>query len=650
MAGRNPFFLFHKRGCVIINELAGILNSIKRQVNEGTVLELEKAQEPLSYARMKRTELEKEFAAFTQAIIRTINDDSFMPLKIYLSRLCKTRLEQSIKLSDIMAVFDLYEKSLKDAMSLHLQEDLPSLNRFRREIDALLDRARVYVSECFFLLYENTVFRQFEQLRIINEVSARLTSSLNITEVLNFIATNAARLFKANCGSISLVGIDGKFSTGVSHGWREDESPRLIAVNSSLDMPEITIVSASDVQGGYWEGVFLKEGLSKLVAIKLHYKDRVFGLLILGIRGERKFAESDKQVLITFANHAAIAVNNAQLYGDTDQQLQARVREVTILLEQNRAILQSMREGVVAIDQDGCITTANSEAIRLLGLTINPIGHNINKIIPNSRLPSVVDSRKAEYDQEQLIGGGKAVITNRVPVIVNDKVIGAIATFRDKQDVQQLAEELTGVKLLLDSTRAQSHEFINKLHAISGLIQMGQYDKVVELITQIYKSKQDLVSFIVSRIKDKATAGLLLGKVSQAQEKGVTLRIAPRSRLFSLPSRFGSAAMVTVLGNLVTNAIEAAATMTMERKFVEVRIFQGKKFLTITVDDLGPGIPTDRRKKIFQRGFTTKQGGRGIGLALVRQEVEFNGGRIHISSKEDAGTSFTVKIPMMASV
>ncbi|MDR3565883.1 MAG: ATP-binding protein [Negativicutes bacterium] len=623
------------------------MSSIKKEVNAGTLMELEKGQEPLSYARMNRGELEKEFANFTQAIIKTISDNSFSHLKSFLGRLCKARLEEGVKLSDIMAVFDLYETSLKDVMAIHLADDFPTLNHSRREIDALLDRARVYVSECFFLLYENTVFKQFEQLRIINEVSARLTSSLNLTEVLNFIVINAARLFKANCGSISLVDVNGKFLTEVSHGWKSDESPRSIAINSSLDMPEITIVSSHDGPTEYLKTVFGEEGLSKIVAIKLCNKDRIIGLLILGIRGDRKFTEPDKRVLITFANHASIAVNNAQLYCDTDQQLQARIHEVTILLEQNRAILHSMREGVVAIDQDGLITTANNEAIRLLGLTFNPIGHDVNQVIPSSRLPSVVATRQAEYDQEQLIGE-KAVITNRVPVIVNDKVIGAIATFRDKQDVQQLAEELTGVKMLLDSTRAQSHEFINKLHAISGLIQMGQYDKVVELITQIYKSKQDLVSFIVSRIRDKATAGLLLGKVSQAQEKGVTLRIASGSRLFTLPPRFGSATMVTVLGNLLTNAIEAAATMPVERKFVQVRIFQGQRYLTITVDDQGPGIPDDHRKKIFQRGFTTKQGGRGIGLALVRQEVDFNGGKIRISSGKNDGCRFIIKIPMTA--
>jgi len=630
---------------IIIADMVKILNSIKKEINEGTLIELEKGQEPLSYARMKRSELEKEFANLTQSIIKTIYDQSFIPLKTFLSRLCKTRLEEGVKLSDIMAVFDLYEKSLKDAMSFYLHDDLPSLNRLRREIDALLDRARVYVSECFFVLYENTVFKQFEQLRIINEVSARLTSSLKLNEVLKFIVMNAARVFKANCGSISLVDVNGKFLTEVSHGWNSDGSPRLIAFNSSLDMPDISIISSTEAHAEYLGKVFKQEELTKFAAIKLRNKERVIGLLVIGIRGDRKFTEPDKRVLLTFANHAAIAVNNAQLYGATDQQLQSRVREVTVLLEQNRAILHSMREGVVAIDQDGFITTANNEAIRLLGLSYSPIGLNINSIIPTSRLPSIVVSGKAEYDQEQLIGE-KAVITNRVPIIANGKVIGAIATFRDKQDVQQLAEELTGVKILLDSTRAQSHEFINKLHAISGLIQLGQYDKVVELVTQIYKFKQNLISFIVNRIKDKTTAGLLLGKISQAQEQGVVLKISPSSKLSSLPPRFSSAAMVTVLGNLVTNAIEAAVPMATERKVVMVRIFQGKKNLTIAVDDLGPGIPIDQHKKIFNRGFTTKQGGREIGLALVRQEVAFNGGKIDICSKNGIGCRFIVKIPM----
>jgi sensor histidine kinase regulating citrate/malate metabolism len=209
-----------------------------------------------------------------------------------------------------------------------------------------------------------------------------------------------------------------------------------------------------------------------------------------------------------------------------------------------------------------------------------------------------------------------------------------------------LAEELIGVKSLLESMRAQSHEFLNKLHAISGLIEMEQYDKVVELIKDINKNRQECVSFIVKRIKDQATAGLLLGKISQSTEQGLVLRLKQRSNLKCLPPRFSNISMVTVLGNLISNAMDAVANVAIERRVVEVYIFEGKKYLTIAVTDRGCGIPVQCLKKIFQRGFSTKVGNRGIGLALVKQEVEVSGGRITVHSVDNQGSTVTVKIPV----
>lgn len=597
---------------------------------------------------MEPAELKKDFEGLTKAVIDAVRDNSFSHLKSFLSWLCKLRLEQGVRLSDIMTVFDLYENSLKDAMSLYLQEDLVTLNRMRREIDALLDKARVYVSEYFFVLYEETVFKQFEQLRVINEISVRLVSSLKLNQVLNFIMTNALRLFKASCGSISLLNSNGDFVTQITHGWHYASSPKLID-QCAYSVPDIIIASARENIVECLKDVIEMEGLYKLILLKLRSKKRVIGLLAMGLSDDRKFTDTDQQVLFTFANHAAIAVHNAQLYADTDQKLQERIYEATVLLEQNRALLHSIREGVIAIDTRGYITLVNREALRRLNTAENPVGQHISKVVPNTRLLHVLETRQAEYDQEHLLGG-KAVITNRMPIIANGKVIGAIATFRDKEDVKQLAEELIGVKSLLESMRAQSHEFINKLHAISGLIQMGQYDKVVELITQFYRSKQELISFIVERIRDKATAGLLLGKVSQAQEKGVVLRIAPRSRLVRLPDHFTSASMVTVLGNLITNAIEAVVGQTAERRCVEVRISQGSKYLTISVADQGCGIPQEKRRRIFERGFSTKQGSRGIGLALVREEVEASGGKIVVHSRVNEGSRFVVTIPLFREI
>ena len=621
-----------------------ILDAIKKEVNAGAVAELLKAGEPSSYLKLQPEKLEEEFGELTQAVINTVEKDAFVCLKDHLSLMCKRRFEQGIRLSDIMAMFDLYEKSLKDAMSRYLEHDLVTLNSIRRSIDALLDRARVYLSECFFRLYEDTVFKQMEQLRIINEVSMRVASSLKLNQVLGFIVSNAMRLLEAACGSVSLLNDDGGFVTKVARGWQRDSFPRLIA-QFALSAPDMVIAAKGEDCPEYLKDVIELEGLEQLVLLKLRIKNRMLGLLGIGLKCRRNFTTADKRVLLTFANHAAIAVYNAQLYGYTDRRLRERMQEASVLLEQNRALIHSMREGIIAVDAKGRVTLVNKEALRLLGSITDPVGRHINEVIPNSRLPAVIMSRQAEYDQEHFLGE-RVVITNRVPVIVNGKVTGAIATFRDKQDVKQLAEELVGVKNLLESMRAQSHEFINKLHAISGLIQMGQYDKVVDLVTELYKTKQELISFIVERIRDKATAGLLLGKVSQAQEQGITLKLSPRSRLKKLPSHFTSASMVTVLGNLISNAMEAVADRPADRRRIEVRIFQGPTHLNVVVADQGCGIPRQYQRQIFRRGFSTKQGGRGIGLALVRQEVEASGGKVAVHSKENEGSVFTVKIPL----
>ncbi|HWR45891.1 ATP-binding protein [Sporomusa sp.] len=624
--------------------LARILESIKHEINTGTICELELEGEPVSYVKMPKDKFAEELSRFTEALIESAKSNTFTPFKVHISWMCKLRLEQGVRLSDIMAFFDLYETSVKDAMSIFLKEDLVSLNKYRRDIDSLLDRARVFVSEYFFTLYEETVYEQFEQLRTINEITAYLTSSLDLNEVLDFIVVSAVRLFKADCGSILLIDKNGSLHAPVTAGWHETSSSAVISETIAYTTG-VMDWNYEDLLSDHMHNVFKKESLSRVKAIKLYLQELTIGVLIIGFRSTRRTTPVDQKLLETFANHAAIAVHNAQLYGDADFKLKQRIHEVTVILEQKRAIMHCMREGVVAINVDGYINLANHEAKRLLGREDNIIGRHIRDIIPNSRLPIVIKNRQAEYDQEQEVGN-KVIITNRVPLIVGEAVIGAIATFRDKQDVKLLAEELVGLKSLLESMRAQSHEFANKLHAISGLIQMKQYDKVVELITLMYKSQQDLVSSIVKRVKDQATAGLLIGKISQSSEQGITLRLNPRSKMGDLPPSFSSLSMVTVLGNLISNAMEAVAQLPAERRVIDVYVFEGKQHLNIKVSDLGKGIPEPYKKKIYQRGFSTKQGNRGVGLALVKQEVQICGGKITVNSRENEGTTFWIKIPV----
>ena len=627
-----------------MNYLASIIEAIQQETNTGTICELEIEGAPICYIEMPRGDLAKEIIQLTEAVIESVKAGNITPLKVYISWVCKLRLEQGVKLADIMLLFDLYEKSLKDAMSQFLKDDLVSLNRYRREIDALLDRARVYVSEYFFTLYEETVYKQFEQLRTINEIAVYLTSSLDLHEVLNFIVISALRLFHADCGSILLLDETSNLRESITTGWQDIHSAAaisemLVCTTSLMD------IEYKDVISEQMKAVFKKESLSKVKLIKFYLHELDIGVLIIGFRSMQQMTPIDQKLLETFANHAAIAVHNAQLYGDADLKLKQRVHQVTVILEQKRAIMHCMREGVIAINMDGYIDLVNSEGQRLLGRQDNIIGKHIWEVIPNSRLPIVLKTTQAEYDQEQEVGD-KFIITNRVPLIVNGAVIGAIATFRDKQDVKILAAELVGLKSLMESMRAQSHEFTNKLHAISGLIQMKQYDKVVELITLMYKTQQDLVSSIVRRVKDQATAGLIIGKISQSSEQGISLRLHPRSKLLALPPGFSSLSMVTVLGNLITNAMDAVASLPAERRIITVYIFEGRKYLNIKVSDLGKGIPEPYRKKIYHRGFSTKQGSRGVGLALVMQEVKICGGTISVQTHENEGSTFCIKIPI----
>ena len=622
--------------------LANILEAVKNNV-KAEVIGNFKTEQKQWHNNSVKVQMIDETDGFTEAVIETVKQDTFTPLKVFLSWMCKIYIEQGIRLAEIMAFFDLYEQSLKDTMSFYLREDLISLNQYRREFDTLLDKARVYVSDYFFILYEETVDKQFNQLRIINEITAHLTSSLDLNEVLNFIVTNVASLFKADCDSILLINEQGTFSTRIAYGWQVKTSPNSIVQNITLE-PGVMILDCSNIKEPLNKH-FAEENLQTVLAVKLQIQERIIGVIVIGFRATRKFTPTEERLLETFANQAAIAVNNAQLYGETDDKLQEHIREITIMLEKNRALLHSLREGVIAISADERVDIINGEAQRLLNLHEDVTGSKLSDVIPDARLPFVVKSKTAEYDQEEQLGNN-FIIINRVPVVINDKVIGAIATFRDKKDVKELAEELVGVKSLLDSVRAQSHEFINKLHAISGLIEMGQYDKVVEFITDINKNRQDCVSFIVKRIKEKATAGLLLGKISQSTERGIVLYLKPRSKLANLPPGFNGISMVTVLGNLISNAMDAVANLPTERRTIEVYIFEGIKFLTIRVSDQGCGILPEYLKNIYQRGFSTKQGGRGIGLALVKQEVEMSGGRITVKSVQNQGSTFIVKIPV----
>jgi sensor histidine kinase regulating citrate/malate metabolism len=317
--------------------------------------------------------------------------------------------------------------------------------------------------------------------------------------------------------------------------------------------------------------------------------------------------------------------------------------EISTKLKERETMLESVREGIVAIDANCRITVVNSAARQIFAPEHNILGRHVAELIPNTRLPIVLSEKRAELDQQMLLNG-HVVLANRIPLLIKDRSVGAISTFRDMTEINSLAEELTGARKLVDLLRAKSHEFMNKLHAISGLIQLEQYTEAHSYITRLADKEQSFIEFLLKNIKNPATAGLLEGKAAKAQERNITLTIHPGSRLYLLPPHFDDNSMIVVLGNLIENAMDSVQELPQGKGWIAVLILQNDAQILIKVTDNGPGIRGDVIDKIFNKGFTTKPLGMGYGLANVQTRVGLASGSIKVNS-HDGETEFIVIIP-----
>ena len=320
--------------------------------------------------------------------------------------------------------------------------------------------------------------------------------------------------------------------------------------------------------------------------------------------------------------------------------------EIARLLEERVAVFQAMSEGVIAIDRDRRITIANDVAKRILGKACDDLtGHEITDIIPYSPLPEVLQTGEAQINHQMFLND-TVVLVSRVPVQFKGEIIGAVATFQDKTDVNRLAEELTGVKAFIEALRVQNHEHKNKLHTIAGLIQLEKYDHALDYIFDLAEEQQEITGLLTKNIFDDSIAGLLLGKFDRAKELRAELKIDRKTCLKELPSCLQTGDLVVIIGNLIENALDAVRLEELNRRKVFFSMSDNPERLTITVRDLGPGIPIAMREIIFSRGFSTKGSvNRGLGLYLVKRYVNLAGGSISIQSGEDGGIVFRINIP-----
>lgn len=316
--------------------------------------------------------------------------------------------------------------------------------------------------------------------------------------------------------------------------------------------------------------------------------------------------------------------------------------EITGLVENREAMLHGLKEGVVALDPQQRITVVNDSARRLLGLPDDCVGKDLRSLAVQPALKEVLTQDQPGPDRLVLVGES-LVVLNRMPMRSHGRVIGSVTTLRDRTELASLERELGTTRTATDTLRAQAHEFANQLHTISGLIQIGEYDAVVQFVNGTTSNRTRLNDEVTSRIQDPALAALLIAKSSLATERGVSLQLADQSRLGRIDEEL-SRDLTTVVGNLVDNALDAVTNTAADAE-VEVLIQEDDAGVQVVVRDSGPGVPADVMEDIFRQGFSTKNssdGGRGYGLALARVVCQRRGGRLTVHN--DGGAVFTAEL------
>ncbi|ANZ16196.1 ATP-binding protein [Streptomyces noursei] len=328
--------------------------------------------------------------------------------------------------------------------------------------------------------------------------------------------------------------------------------------------------------------------------------------------------------------------------------------ELSRMYDYHEAALHAVREGLLMIDGTGRVALINDGGRELLGPAGDAVGRPVAELGLPEPLTEALLATGPRVDELHLTGE-RVLVVNSSPVS-GGQHRGSVVTLRDHTELQALSGELDSVRGFAEALRSQAHEAANRLHTVVSLIELGRAEEAVTFATAELELAQALTDRVVGAVAEPVLAALLLGKAAQANEHGVELVLTEDSRIDDgvIPPDLPARDLVTVLGNLVDNALDAAAPPQEHGAPPQVRVTaraDGGELL-LCVADNGPGVAADATEEVFRRGWSTKQraggGARGLGLALVAQAVRRHGGTIGLDRGPEGGARFTVRLPLRA--
>ena len=303
-------------------------------------------------------------------------------------------------------------------------------------------------------------------------------------------------------------------------------------------------------------------------------------------------------------------------------------------------VLNAIEDGVVATDPAGNILFCNQAAQALLHTEDDPAGCPLPQLFPDSRCKETARAGAGSYNRSCTLGN-RQVLTTELP-IQGEEGGGVLTVFHDKTEMLRLSDKLSGTQNTLDTLRAFNHEFMNKLHVILGYLQSGQIDQAKHLIINSSLVSSQAVRETADCIRVSSICALVIGKMMHAAEYGICLTVTPDSRCRPEDLLLTETECTSIVGNLLENAIEELARSSPKVREIRLGFYTRSDCNIITCEDTGDGVPEDIRARIFERGFSSKGPGRGLGLAMIRDITQRRGGTIDLDTEPHTGTCFTL--------
>jgi sensor histidine kinase regulating citrate/malate metabolism len=379
---------------------------------------------------------------------------------------------------------------------------------------------------------------------------------------------------------------------------------------------------------------------------------RVVALVAVGITVRAISAELRRRLLVVVGVAAmvlAFGIGGSYLVA---ARLRRQTRgvapgELRGMFEYYEAILHAVREGLVLLDRSGRVVLCNDAARELLDLPDGPGGRRVGDLGLPEELVASLTSPEPRADEIH-VADTRVLVVNTSPVRSRDRAMGNVVTLRDHTELQGLTGELDTVRGFAESLRSQAHEAANRLHTVVSLVELGRPDDAVAFATADLATAQRLTDRVVGSVTEPVLAALLLGKSAEAAERGVELEIAEDTAIDGVVEPRD---LVTILGNLIDNAVDAAVDNAAARPpRVRVAVRREGGVLVLRVADSGRGVDPADVPEMFRRGWTTKSSGgpvgHGLGLALVGRAVRRHAGTVEVAG--DDGAVFTVRLPLEA--